>query len=162
MLFPHRRHVALDWNPGQGYNTLLLGLIPGNLYTCIDVVHIRIYRQFQTLTGLLHSGVALPNLYHNFCREAVCTNSMMVFGITRPGCGPTTQRVSIYLNTDVQHLIEEINDPRRGYNIWSWRRSRYETRPLIVNVAWHSGFLVFTFIQSTDHVQTSEDEWAPG
>ena len=83
-------HAALDRNPGPGYNTLLLRLIPGDLYSACP------HRQFHTLPGLLHSRAALPNSYPNACvpsREAVCTIFMMVFGMTRPGREPTTYRM---------------------------------------------------------------------
>ena len=69
-------HVSLDINPGWGCNTLLLRLIPGDLY-----------RQFHTLLSLLHSQAAMPNPYTNACmpsREAVCTIFMMALGLT---CG---------------------------------------------------------------------------
>ena len=42
-------------------------------------------------TRFLYSRVALSNPYSNTCvqcREAVCTISMMVFGMTRPGHKP--------------------------------------------------------------------------
>ena len=39
-------HVALDRNPGPGYNTLLLRMIPGDLLSAFT------HRQFQTLPGL--------------------------------------------------------------------------------------------------------------
>ena len=77
-------HVALDRNPGHGYNTLLLRLIPGDS-ACP-------HRQFHTLPGLLDSQAALPNSYPNACvqfKEAVYTIFMMIFGMTRPGCEPT-------------------------------------------------------------------------
>ena len=41
-------HAAIDRNPGQGYNTLLLQLIPGNLYSACP------HRQFYTLRGLIN------------------------------------------------------------------------------------------------------------
>ena len=62
-------HVALDRNPWPGYNTLLLRLIPGDLYRACP------HRQFHTLPSLLHSRAALSNSYPNAClpsREAVC------------------------------------------------------------------------------------------
>ena len=83
-------HVALDRNPGQGCNTPLLRLIPGeSLITCP-------HRRFHTLTGHLDSRAALSNSYPNACvqcREAVCTIFMVAFGMTRPGSAPTTYRV---------------------------------------------------------------------
>ena len=39
-------HVALDINPGPGYNTLLLRLILG------DLLNASLHRQFHTLPGL--------------------------------------------------------------------------------------------------------------
>ena len=41
-------HAVPDRNPGPGYNTLLLRLIPGDLYSAWPD------RQFHTLPGLLH------------------------------------------------------------------------------------------------------------
>ena len=54
-------HVALDRNPGPGYDTLLLRMIPGNLLSAFP------HRQFHTLPGLLDSWVALPNSNPNAC-----------------------------------------------------------------------------------------------
>ena len=42
--FGIKGHVALDRNPGPGYNTLLLQLIPGDLLSVCP------HRQFHTLT----------------------------------------------------------------------------------------------------------------
>ena len=45
-------HAALDRNPGLGYNTLLLRLIPEDIYyACL-------HRQFHPLPGFLHSQTA--------------------------------------------------------------------------------------------------------
>ena len=81
-------HVALDRNPGPGYDTLLLRMIPGDLLSAFP------HRQFNTLPGLLDSWAALPNSNPNacICREAVCTIFMMVFGMTRPRGELTTYR----------------------------------------------------------------------
>ena len=73
-------------NPGPGYNTLLLQLIPGDLYIAC------LYRKFHTIPGLLHSQSALPSPNSYVCvpsREAVCTIFMIVFGMTQPGHEPT-------------------------------------------------------------------------
>ena len=48
-------HVTLDRNPGPGYNTLLLRLIPGNILSACP------HRQFHTLPGLLDSRATLSN-----------------------------------------------------------------------------------------------------
>ena len=55
-------HVALDRNPGRGYDTLLLRLIPGYLLSACP------HRQFHTLPGLLDSRAALSNSYPNALR----------------------------------------------------------------------------------------------
>ena len=55
ILFSIEGHVALDRNPGPGYNILLLRMIPG---ACP-------YRKFHTLLGLLDSRAALSNSYPN-------------------------------------------------------------------------------------------------
>ena len=47
--FSIKGHVAVDRNPGPGYDALLLQLIPGDLY-CV-CAH---YRQFHALPGLKH------------------------------------------------------------------------------------------------------------
>ena len=57
--FGSEGHVALVWNPGTGYNTLLLRMIPGDLLSAFP------HRQFHTLPGLLDSWAALPNSYPN-------------------------------------------------------------------------------------------------
>ena len=89
--FPIKVHVALDRNPGPGYNTLLLLLIPGDILSACP------NRQFHTLPGLLDSQAALSNSNPDtcvLCREAVCIIFMMVFGMTRQECEPTTYRIS--------------------------------------------------------------------
>ena len=52
-------HVALEKNPGPGYDTLLLRLIPGDLLSAFP------HRQFHTLPGLLDSQAAPPNSHPN-------------------------------------------------------------------------------------------------
>ena len=88
--FGSEDHVELDTNPGPGYNTPLLPLIPGDLLSAWP------HRQFHTLPALLYSRAALSNSYPNACvtsREAVCTVFMMVFGMTQPGHEFMTYRV---------------------------------------------------------------------
>ena len=51
----------LDRNPGPGYDTLLLRMIPGDLLSAFP------HRQFHTLPGLLDSWAALPNSNPNAC-----------------------------------------------------------------------------------------------
>ena len=53
------QHLALDKNPGTGYDTLLLQLIPG------DLLSVYPHRQFHTLPGLLDSRAALSISYSN-------------------------------------------------------------------------------------------------
>ena len=53
--FGSEGHVALERNPGPGYDTLLLRMIPGDLLSAFP------HRQFHTLPGLLDSWAALPN-----------------------------------------------------------------------------------------------------
>ena len=48
-------------NPGPGYDTLLLRMIPGDLLSAFP------HRQFNTLPGLLDSWAALPNSNPNPC-----------------------------------------------------------------------------------------------
>ena len=48
-------HSAIDRNPGPGYNTLLLQLIPWDLYNACP------HRQFHTLPSLLHSQALLDS-----------------------------------------------------------------------------------------------------
>ena len=90
VLFGSEGHVALDRNPGPGYDTLLLRMIPGDLLSVCP------HRQFHTLPGLLDSRTAPPTPTLTHCvpgREAVCTIFTMVFGMTRPGGELTTYRV---------------------------------------------------------------------
>ena len=54
--------AALDRNPGMGYDTLLLRMIPGDILSAIP------HRHFHTLPGLLEGWVALPNSYPNALR----------------------------------------------------------------------------------------------
>ena len=51
----------LDRNPGPGYDTLLLRMIPGDLLSAFP------HRQFHILPGLLNSWAALPNSNPNAC-----------------------------------------------------------------------------------------------
>ena len=57
----HYSAIALDRNPGPGYDTLLLRMIPGGLLSAFP------HRQFHTLPGLLDSWAALPNSNPNAC-----------------------------------------------------------------------------------------------
>ena len=59
--FGSEGHVALDRNPGPGYDTLLFRMILGDLLSVFP------HRQFYTLPGLLDSWTALPNFYLNAC-----------------------------------------------------------------------------------------------
>ena len=54
--------AALDRNPGTGYDTLLLRMIPVDLLSAFP------NRQFLTLPGLLDSRAALPNSNPNELR----------------------------------------------------------------------------------------------
>ena len=55
-------HVALDRNPGPGYDTLLLRIILGDLLSACP------HRQFHTLPGLLDSWAAPSDSYPNALR----------------------------------------------------------------------------------------------
>ena len=66
---------SIDRNPGPGYDTLLLRLIPGDLLSACP------HRQFHTLPSLLDSQAALPNSYPNTLlamQGAFCTICIMV------------------------------------------------------------------------------------
>ena len=79
-LFNTEGHVALDRNPGPGYNTLLLRLIPGDFYSAC------LHKQLHTLPGLLNSQAALPSSYPNACvpsREEPC--SIFIMCLVLPG-----------------------------------------------------------------------------
>ena len=83
-------HVALERNLGPRYNILLLHLIPGDLFSACP------HRQFHTLPRLLDNWATLSNSYPNPCvqnRETICTIFMMVLGMTRLACEPTTYRM---------------------------------------------------------------------
>ena len=87
--FGSEGHVELDRNPGPGYDTLLLRLIPGDLLSAFP------HRQFHTLPGLSDSRAALSNSYPNqLCavQGGSLYHFMIVFGMTRPGREPTTYR----------------------------------------------------------------------
>ena len=77
-------HVVLDRNPGPVYNAPLLRLIQGDIQSAGP------HRMFHTLFGLLDSRDALPKSYPDASVQS--TIFMMVFGMTRPGCAPTTYR----------------------------------------------------------------------
>ena len=57
----HYSAFSADRNPGPGYDTLLLRMIPGDLLSVFP------HRQFHTLPGLLDSWAALPNSYPIAC-----------------------------------------------------------------------------------------------
>ena len=61
MLFRQRKPWITRRNPGPGYDTLLLRMIPGDLLSAFP------HRQFHTLPGLLDSWAALPNSNPNAC-----------------------------------------------------------------------------------------------
>ena len=61
VLFASEGHVALDRNPGTGYDTLLLRMIPGDLLSAFP------HRQFHIPPGLLDSWAALPNSNPTTC-----------------------------------------------------------------------------------------------
>ena len=48
--FGSEGHVALDRNPGPGYDTMLLRMIPGDLFSACP------HRQFHTLPGLFRQS----------------------------------------------------------------------------------------------------------
>ena len=84
--FDSEGHVALDRNLGPGYNTLLLRIIPGDLFSACP------HRIPHTSRPVgLHCQT--PTLTHCVPWEAVCPIFMMVFGMTRPGGELTTYRV---------------------------------------------------------------------
>ena len=60
--FGSEGHVALDTNPGPGYDTLLLRMIPGDLLSACP------HRHFHTLPSLLDSRAALSGSYPNVLR----------------------------------------------------------------------------------------------
>ena len=88
--FGSEGHVALDRNPGLGYDTLLLRLIPGDILSACP------HRQFHTLPSLLDNRATLPNYYPSALRVMQgggLYHFLMVFGMTRPGRETTTYRV---------------------------------------------------------------------
>ena len=61
-----------------------------------DLFSVCPHRQFHTLPSLLHNQAALPNFNPYAClpsREAVCTISMMLLGVTQRGLEPTSYHV---------------------------------------------------------------------
>ena len=84
--FDSEGHVALDRNPGTGYDTLLLRMIPRDLLSDIPIDSSTHYPAFWTVGLHCQTPHCVP------CREAVCTIFMMFFGMTRPGGELTTYR----------------------------------------------------------------------
>ena len=84
--------VAQDRNPGPGYNTLLLLLILGDLYSACPngQFHTGTLHHFYTF-GLHCTANSKPNDKVS-SRETVYTNFTLVFGMNRPGCEPMTIR----------------------------------------------------------------------
>ena len=76
--FGSEGHVALDRNPGAGYDTLLARLIPGHLLSACP------HRQFHTLPGFLDSWAALPNSYPNALRAGRQFVSFVWRSLVRP------------------------------------------------------------------------------
>ena len=56
--FGSKGHVALDRNPGLGYNTILLQLTPGDLLGACP------HRQLHTLPGLFRRSCCTVKLLH--------------------------------------------------------------------------------------------------
>ena len=94
-------HVALDRNPGPGYNTTALSFIPWGFYSVYYP-----HRQFYTLPGLLHTRAALPKSSSNACVasiRAVCT----IFRLSLDNqCGTQTRVLS--------HARQTTLSSRRG------------------------------------------------
>ena len=68
MLFGSDANVALDRNPGPGYDTLLLRLIPRDILSAVPIDYSTRYPAFYTVE--LHFQT--PTLTHRVpCREAV-------------------------------------------------------------------------------------------
>ena len=83
-------HVTLYRYLRQGYDTLLLWRIPGDLSSACP------HRQSRTLLGLWHSRAALSTSYPYACMpswQALCTIFMIIFGITQQGREPMTYRM---------------------------------------------------------------------
>ena len=59
VLFDIEGHATQDRNSEHKYNTLLIWVTPGNLYSVYN------HRQFHTLLGFLHNWAALSNSYPN-------------------------------------------------------------------------------------------------
>ena len=70
-------HVALDRNPGPGYNTLLLQLIPGYIFSACP------YRQFQHTTRPFRQSDCTNTCVPS--RKAVCT--IFWWSLVWPGRG---------------------------------------------------------------------------
>ena len=69
-----------------------------NPYSCnlsqeIFIVHVPFKRKFNTLPCLLDSQAALSNSYPNACVQCSLYHLMRNFGMTRPGCEPTTKHM---------------------------------------------------------------------
>ena len=107
----HWRPCSTRLNWRTGHDTLLLRLIPGDLYSTWP------NKQFHTLAGLLDSRVAQPNSYPNNCvpsKEEVCTIFIMVFVMTWPGREPTTCRMRgghayLKINQFVFHYVSIVH-----------------------------------------------------
>ena len=119
--FGSEGHVALDRNPGPGYDTLLLRMIPGDLLSAFP------HRQFHTLPGLLDSWAALKNSNPNALR-AMQGGSLYHFydGLWYDPAGMRTH-----------YLLCE----RRTHDLPCERRTRYQlSQPDTVDVPVHSLF----------------------
>ena len=82
--FVSEGHVALDRNLRPGYNTLLLRIIPGDLFSACP------HRQIHTLPGLLDSRVALSNSYPNTLRAMEGSLSHFYDGLWHDPAGRRT------------------------------------------------------------------------
>ena len=78
-------HVALDRNPGPGYNTLLSRLLPGDFYSAYPHRHFHtlpgLHCQIHTLTRACQAGMQFVPFY------------MMEIGMNRPGREPMIYRM---------------------------------------------------------------------
>ena len=124
--FGSEGHVALDRNPGTGYDTLLLRMIPGDLLSAFP------HRQFQTLPSLLDSWAALPNSHPNALR-AYAGRQFVPFlwwSLVWPGreanSRPTVREADTLLTEPTRH----------GGRFW-WDHVTYDITKNSIITKWH-------------------------
>ena len=130
--FSSNDHVALDRNPGLGYNTLHLQLIPGDLLSACP------HRQFHTLPALLDSLATLSTLMH-VCQAGRQFVPFLWWSLVWPGRDsnpwPTVWEADMLITTLARHgcwlyIAEHHHRTIRLFCIYFFSENRPKSRKM--------------------------------